>query len=85
MLLEQPQDLLFSAAAQVMDDEALAAQIADVDIGTLGQRVTWRRDQDQNLWDSDYLASADYARFLKKDYDQARAVFSELGLARKDF
>jgi len=44
----------------------------------------WRRDQEQNLWESDYLAAADYARFLKTDYEQAKAVFIELGLARKD-
>jgi putative tricarboxylic transport membrane protein len=45
----------------------------------------WRRDQEQNLWESDYLNSAEYTRFLKSDYEQARAIFVELGLARKDF
>jgi putative tricarboxylic transport membrane protein len=45
----------------------------------------WRRDQEQNLWESDYLNAADYARFLKTDYEQAKAVFIELGLARKEF
>ena len=44
----------------------------------------WRRDQEQNLWESDYLNAADYARFLKTDYEQAKAIFIELGLARKD-
>ena len=44
----------------------------------------WRRDQEQNLWESDYLNAADYARFLKTDYAQAKAIFIELGLARKD-
>ena len=45
----------------------------------------WRRDQEQNLWESDYLSSAEYARFLKTDYEQAKAIFIELGLARKEF
>lgn len=44
----------------------------------------WRRDQEQNLWESEYLNSADYTRFLKTDFEQAKAVFIELGLARKD-
>ena len=32
----------------------------------------------------EYLNAQEYARFLKTDYDQARAIFMELGLARKD-
>lgn len=44
----------------------------------------WRRGQEQNLWESDYLGAADYARFLKTDFEQAKAIFIELGLARKD-
>lgn len=44
----------------------------------------WRGDQERNFWESDYLGAADYARFLKADYDQAKAIFTELGLARKD-
>jgi tripartite-type tricarboxylate transporter receptor subunit TctC len=46
--------------------------------------VHWRADQAQNFWESDYLRAAEYARFLKTDYDQAKAIFIELGLARKD-
>jgi putative tricarboxylic transport membrane protein len=62
------------------------AQIAywDSVFGRIVKTDEWRRDQEQNLWESDYLASADYARFLKADYEQARAIFIELGLARKD-
>jgi putative tricarboxylic transport membrane protein len=44
----------------------------------------WKRDQEQNLWESEHLNSAAYARFLKTDYEQAKAIFIELGLARKD-
>ena len=44
----------------------------------------WKRDQEQNLWETDHLNSADYARFLKSDFERAKAVFIELGLARKD-
>src|SRR5262245_16862487 len=74
MLFEQPQDLLFSAAAQVVDDEALAAQIADVDIGTLGQRVTWRSDQDHLVGvDLDALQLVE-ARFVLDEADVDLAV-----------
>lgn len=52
--------------------------------GRLVRTDEWRRDQEQNLWESDYMNAADYARFLKSDYEQARAIFVELGLARKD-
>lgn len=45
----------------------------------------WTRNQEQDLWESEYLPSADYARFLKTDFERAKAVFIELGLARKDF
>ena len=45
----------------------------------------WRADQEKNFWESEYLNAQDYARFLKTDYDQAKTIFTELGLARKDF
>src|SRR5580765_2007928 len=74
MLLEQPQDLLFGAAAQVMDDEALAAQIADVEIGTLGQRVTWRGNQNHLVGvDLDALQLVE-ARFVLDETDVDLAV-----------
>ena len=64
-----------------------AAQIAywDSVFGRLVKTDEWRRDQDQNLWEPEYLNSAEYARFLKTDFEQAKTVFIELGLARKDF
>ncbi|MDB5810766.1 MAG: tctC6 [Betaproteobacteria bacterium] len=63
------------------------AQVAywDTVFGRIVKTDEWRRDQEQNLWESEYLNSADYARFLKTDYEQAKAIFIELGLARKDF
>jgi len=43
----------------------------------------WRADQEQNLWESDYMNAADFTRFLKSDYDQAKAIFVDLGLAKQ--
>ena len=63
------------------------AQIAYWDnvFGRLVKTDEWRRDQEKNLWESEYLGSADYTRFLKTDFEQAKAIFTELGLARKEF
>ena len=61
-----------------------AAQIAYWD-GVFARTVRtdeWRADQEQNLWESDYLNAAEFSRFLKADYEQAKAVFGELGLVK---
>ena len=86
-LKEQGFDVVLANWQGVFGPPKLApAQIAywDSVFGRLVKTDEWRRDQEQNLWESDYLNAADYARFLKADYDQTRMVFSELGLARKD-
>ena len=64
-----------------------APQIAYWDgvFARLAKTDEWRRDQEQSAWEMEYLGAQDYARFLKSDYDQAKAIFTELGLARKDF
>lgn len=62
-----------------------AAQIAYWD-GVFARSVKtdeWRADQEQNLWESDYLNAAEFSRFLKSDYEQAKAIFVELGLAKQ--
>lgn len=64
-----------------------AAQIAywDSVFSRLVKTDEWRADQERNFWESEYLNAQEYTRFLKADYDQAKAIFIELGLARKDF
>jgi putative tricarboxylic transport membrane protein len=87
-LKEQGVDVVLANWQGVFGPPRLTApQVAYWDgiFGRLVKTDEWRRDQEQNLWEPDYLASADYARFLKTDYEQAKAVFIELGLARKDF
>ena len=62
-----------------------AAQIAYWD-GIFARSVKtdeWRADQEQNLWESDYLNATEFSRFLKGDYEQAKAIFVELGLAKQ--
>ena len=86
-LKEQGIDVVLANWQGVFGPPKLApAQIAYWDgvFGRLVKTDEWRRDQEQNLWESDYMNAADYARFLKADYDQTKAVFIELGLARKD-
>jgi putative tricarboxylic transport membrane protein len=64
-----------------------AAQIAYWDnvFAQLAKTNEWQRDQEQSAWEMEYLGAQNYARFLKSDYDQAKAIFTELGLARKEF
>jgi putative tricarboxylic transport membrane protein len=87
-LKEQGVDVVLANWQGVFGPPKLSpAQIAYWDnvFGRLVKTEEWRRDQDLNLWESDYLDAAGYARFLKRDYEQAKAVFIELALARKDF
>ncbi len=87
-LKEQGIDVVLANWQGVFGPPKLApAQIAYWDslFGRLVKTDEWRRDQEQNLWESEYLPAAEYVRFLKTDYEQAKAVFIELGLARKDF
>ena len=61
-----------------------SAQIAYWD-GVFARTVRtdeWRADQEQNLWEGDYLNAAEFSRFLKADYEQARGIFVDLGLAK---
>jgi len=87
-LKEQGVDVVLANWQGVFGPPKLStSQIAYWDnvFGRLVKTDEWRRDQDQNLWEPDYLSSAEYARFLKTDFEQAKTVFIELGLARKDF
>ena len=87
-LKEQGVDVALANWQGVFGPPKLApAQVAFWDgfFGRLVKTDEWRRDQEQNLWESEYLNAAEYGRFLKTDYEQAKAVFVELGLARKDF
>ncbi len=87
-LKEQGIDVALANWQGVFGPPKLApAQVAywDSFFARLVKTDEWRRDQEQNLWESEYLNAAEYARFLKTDYEQAKAVFIDLGLARKDF
>ena len=84
-LREQGVDIVIANWQGAVGPAKLApAQIAYWD-GVFARSVKteeWRADQAQNLWESEYLNAADFSRFLKTDYDQAKAIFVELGLAK---
>ena len=84
-LKEQGVDIVIANWQGTVGPPKLApAQIAYWD-GVFARSVKtdeWRADQEQNLWESDYMNAAEFTRFLKSDYDQAKAIFVELGLAR---
>lgn len=86
-LKEQGADVVLANWQGVFGPPKLnAAHIAFWDgvFSRLVKTEEWRADQEKNFWESEYLNAQDYARFLKTDYDQAKAIFTELGLARKD-
>jgi putative tricarboxylic transport membrane protein len=84
-LKEQGVDLVIANWQGAVGPPKLSpAQIAYWD-GVFARSVKtdeWRADQEQNLWESDYMNAAEFTRFLKSDYEQARSIFVELGLAR---
>ena len=85
-LKEQGIDVVQGGWLAVMAPKGLSdAQIAywDAVFGRSVKTGEWRADQEQNLWESDYLNAAEFSRFLKADYEQARSIFVELGLAKQ--
>lgn len=60
------------------------AQIAYWDdvFGRLVKTDEWKKDLERNLWENEYLNSADAAKFLHDDYAQLKAALVELGMAK---
>ena len=55
-------------------DRVLAASVASND---------WKSFLEANLWDGEYLASADFARLVKSENVRFRGALTELGLAKQ--
>ena len=48
----------------------------------LAQSDEWKKDMDANLWENNYLGSADSRRYFEGQYEISRRVLSDLGLAK---
>ena len=46
------------------------------------QHEDWKKYLSSNSWDVEYMNSRDTTAFLKKDYEQSKALLTELGLAK---
>jgi putative tricarboxylic transport membrane protein len=60
--------------AQVSYWEEAAQRLAESD--------EWKKELEANFWMSEFLRSSDTRVYLDRDYAQARAFLSELGLAK---
>ena len=61
-----------------------AAQIAyweDV-FARLTQSEEWKKDLEQNVFESTYMNSGDSRKYLKVQYEQFRSALAEVGLAK---
>lgn len=83
---EQGVDVVFSSFRGVIGPKGMTAeQIAyweDV-LGKVVQTEEWKRDLEKNYWESNFMTSAESAKYLRAQYEQYKAVLSDLGLARQ--
>jgi putative tricarboxylic transport membrane protein len=58
------------------------AEIAywDATFEKLAKSAEWRKDTEQQFWNPQYLLSAAFNKQLETEYEQTRAILSDLGL-----
>jgi len=61
-------------AGQIAYWESVFRRIMDAD--------DWKNELETNFWTANYQTSAETRNFLARDYDEARAFLTELGLAK---
>lgn len=83
---EQGVDSVFSSWRGVIGPKGMTPdQIAyweDV-LTKIVQTEEWKRDMEKNYWESNFMKSADAMKYLRSQYEQYRAVLTDLGLARQ--
>ena len=52
-------------------------------LAKLVQTEEWKKDMANNFWESNFMDSADSRKFLRGQYDEYKAVLTDLGLARQ--
>ena len=62
------------SAAQVAYWEDAFAKVTAAD--------EWKKSLDAQFWDGNFLRSREFGKYLENDYNQTRAVMTELGLAK---
>lgn len=82
---EQGVDIVFSSFRGVIGPKGLSAeQIAywEEVLTKVVQTEEWKRDLERNYWASHFLTSAETTKYLKSQYEQYKAVLTDLGLAK---
>lgn len=83
---EQGVDVVFSSFRGVIGPKGMTAeQVAyweDV-LRKLVQAEEWTRELEKRYWESNFMTSAETVRYLQGQYEQYKAVLSDLGLARQ--
>ena len=84
-LREQGMDIVVSNWRGIVGARGLsAAQVAyweDV-FSKVVVAEDWRKSLDAQSWDGNFLRSREFAKYLENDYNQTKAIMSDLGLAK---
>ena len=84
-LREQGMDIVVSNWRGIVGAKGLgAAQVAyweDV-LARVVAAEDWQKSLEAQFWEGNFLRSREFGKYLENDYNQARAVMTDLGLAR---
>lgn len=82
---EQGVDTVFSSWRGVIGPRGMSAeQIAfwEETFAKIVRTEDWKQELAKNYWEAAFMGSAETSRFLKAQYEQYRAVMTEIGLAK---
>ena len=83
---EQGVDAVFSSGRGVIGPKDMSqAQIACWEniLAKLVPTEEWKKDMANNFWESNFMNSADSRKYLHSQYDEYKAVLTDLGMARQ--
>jgi putative tricarboxylic transport membrane protein len=85
-LKEQGYDAVFFTWRGFMGPKGVKpAEVAywDAVFAKLAQTEEWRKDTEQQLWNADYLLSADTRKHLDREHEILKVLLSDLGLTKQ--
>jgi putative tricarboxylic transport membrane protein len=82
---EQGINLVYGGWRSIVGAKGLtAAQVAywEAALRKASQSAEWKSELERNYWSDDFVTSAQFRKDLEKDYNDMKAVLTDLGLAR---
>lgn len=82
---EQGVNLVYGGWRSIVGPKGLtAAQVAFWEgvLRKAAQSAEWKTELERNYWSDDFVTSAQFRKDLEKDYNDMKAVLTDLGLAR---